>query len=63
MEIVTSKMQMDEWFQNPDKLLAFIAKLFWEAGIEPESGFVWYAKDGKIIIEQNPKKKPCTVER
>ena len=58
LEIVTNKMEMDAWFQDPSKLLAFIAKLFWEAQMEPNKGFTWFAKDGKIIIEQHPPKKP-----
>jgi hypothetical protein len=47
---VTWKEKMDEWHQNPDKLLAWLTKLFWDAQIPPEEDCIWVTKSGKIII-------------
>jgi len=50
LRAVTWKEKMDEWHQNPEKLLAWLTKLFWDAQIPLNEPCTWLAKDGKIEI-------------
>jgi len=55
--MVTWKEKMDEWHQHPEKLLAWLTKLFWDAQILPTEPCSWLAKDGKIEIFGTIKKE------
>lgn len=48
--IVTWKEFMDRWHEDPQKLLAWLTRLFWNAEIDPASPAMWKALDGEIII-------------
>lgn len=50
IEIVKWKEMMDEWHQEPQKLLAWLTKLFWDAEIDPSSSACWKAYNGVIMI-------------
>ena len=50
LRLVTWTEQMDEWHQNPEKLLAWITKLFWDAQIPSNASTSWRAQQGKIEI-------------
>ena len=47
---VTWKEMVRDWRDNPEKLLAFIEGLLWEAKIDPDSDAVWLGKEGKIVL-------------
>ena len=47
---VTWKRTVRGWRTNPEKLLAFIQGLLWEAEISPNSGITWRTEKGKIIL-------------
>ena len=55
---VTWREQMDEWHQNPEKLLAWLTKLFWDAEIPPDEPCCWLTIKDKIMIFGRNKKEP-----
>ena len=50
LEAVTWSETLDEWHKDPQKLLAWITKLFYDAQIPPDGATTWLARNGKIII-------------
>ena len=47
---VTWAEKMDEWHRNPEKLLAWITKLFWDAEIPRDAPCSWIAIKDRILI-------------
>lgn len=62
LEMVTWKQKMQEWHEEPEKLLAWLTKLFWDAQISPNAPCMWWAANGKIIIGGSLSDKPADKE-
>ena len=47
---VTVEDTIDEWIENPQKLLAFVLQLLWKAQINPNDSLIWRTSKGKIEL-------------
>lgn len=52
---VTWKEEFEEWYENPQKLLAWLMHQFWLAQISPEENASWLIREGEIIIATEKK--------
>ena len=50
---ITWKEKVRAWRNSPEKLLAFIEGLLWEAKIDPDSNIVWGTDKGKVTLWDN----------
>lgn len=53
LHVLTWKDLLDEFYADPQKALAWLLKLFWDAEIEPEEIAQWDAKAGLIQLGQS----------
>lgn len=47
---VTVGETVDDWTENPSKLIAFLIEQLWRAGIKPDDAFSYRATDGVVEI-------------
>ena len=62
LRAVTWKEKMDEWHEEPHKLLAWLTKLFWDAQISPDKPCCWLAQNGEIRIGKSVLDKVADIE-